>query len=255
MAEALRAAFEAKKPAFVGFVTAGFPTKAETVPALLAMEEAGVDVIELGVPFSDPMADGATIQKANQVALLNGTTVGDCISAVRDARAAGLKAPVVLMGYLNPFMRYGEAKLVDDCADAGVSGYIVVDLPVEEATSFVAHCDRRGLAFVPLVAPTTLDARLEQISKVARGFVYCVSVLGVTGTRTSLPPDLDALVARVKTVIKAPIAVGFGISTREQVEAVGRVADGVVMGSAIVNKLEAEGVAGMKAFLAELLRR
>jgi len=158
-----------------------------------------------------------------------------------------------LQGYYNPFLHYGEARLMADCADAGVNGFIVVDLPCEDAAPFVAHCDSRGLAFVPLVAPTTLDARLPLIAAVARGFVYCVSVLGVTGARKELPEDLAQLVARVKRVIPKPVAVGFGISTRAQAEAVGQLADGVVMGSAIVNRLEAEGVAGMKAFLLDVI--
>jgi tryptophan synthase len=254
MASALQAAFAAKKPAFVGYVTGGFPTKADTVPAMLAMQESGVDVIEVGVPFSDPLADGGVIQKANQLALTNGVHLGDCIAAVREARSKGLTVPVVLMGYYNPFLRYGEGKLVDECAEAGVNGFIVVDLPLEECASFLSHCDRKELAFVPLVAPTTEESRLAKIAAVGRGFVYCVSVTGVTGARTELPTDLADFVARVKAHIKLPVAVGFGISTRAQVESVGKVADGVVMGSAIVTKLQTEGVEGLRAFLTALLK-
>lgn len=253
MAAELTSAFTRAKPAFVGYVTCGFPKLEATVPALLAMQRSGVDVIEVGVPFSDPIADGGTIQRASHIALTNGVHVGDCIAAVREARSKGLTVPVVFMSYYNPILRYGEAKLVDDCADAGVNGFIVVDLPVEECAPFLAQCDRRGLAFVPLVAPTTLDERLTQIAAVARGFVYCVSVLGVTGARTELPPDLAALVARVKAKIPLPVAVGFGISTRAQVASVAAVADGVVMGSAIISALERGGPEGLAGFLTDVL--
>jgi len=253
---ALRLAFASRKPAFVGYLTCGFPTAAATVPALLAMQAAGVDVIEVGVPFSDPMADGGTIQRANELALAGGVTLTDCLAAVRAARAAGLTVPIVLMGYFNPLLRYGEARVVADAAAAGVDGFIVVDLPLEECRPFLAACDAAALAFVPLVAPTTTDARLAAIAAIARGFVYCVSVTGVTGARAALPADLAPFLARVRAAMPGlPLAVGFGISTRAQVEEVGALADGVVMGSAIVAKLQAEGVEGLQAFLTELLQR
>lgn len=253
---ALRLAFASRKPAFVAYLTCGFPSAAATVPALLAMQASGVDVIEVGVPFSDPMADGGTIQKANEVALAGGVTLADCLASVRAARAAGLTAPVVLMGYYNPVLRYGEARLVADAAAAGVDGFILVDLPLEECRPFLGACDAAGLAFVPLVAPTTTDARLAAIATIARGFVYCVSVTGVTGARSALPVDLAPFLARVRAAMPGlPLAVGFGISTRQQVDDVGALADGVVMGSAIIAKLQAEGVEGLRAFLGEVLRR
>jgi tryptophan synthase alpha subunit len=199
------------------------------------------------------MADGGTIQKANQVALENGFTLEDCIAAVRDARAAGLTVPVVFMGYYNPFLQYGQERLVRDCAAAGVDGFIIVDLPPEDAGDFIASCDAGGLAFVPLVAPTTAMERFEKVAAHARGFVYCVSVTGVTGARTELPADLSTLLANVKARVALPVAVGFGISTREHVEAVGRLADGVVMGSAVVAQLAAGGVPALKAFLATVV--
>jgi tryptophan synthase alpha subunit len=277
MAARLRAAFAASKPTFVGYLTAGFPSRDTTVPALLAMQAAGVRVIEVrlrrlraaaarrvcpypfppsppralqvGVPFSDPLADGGTIQKANEVALANGVTLHDVLDMVRAARAGGLTVPVVLMGYYNPFLRYGEAALTTDAAAAGVDGFIVVDLPCEDAGDFLAQCDRTGLAFVPLVASTTETARLPKIAEVARGFVYCVSVTGVTGARSELPPDLPDFLARIRAHIPLPLAVGFGLSTREQAVAVGGLADGVVMGSAIVRAVESGGVEGLTAFL------
>lgn len=212
-----------------------------------------MDVIELGVPFSDPLADGGTIQRANQKALENGVSLQDCIATVAAARAGGLTVPVVFMGYFNPFLRYGATKLVEDCAAAGVNGFIIVDLPVEHAGVFVAACDTKGLGFTPLVAPTTLDSRLDAISGIARGFVYCVSVLGVTGARTELPVELPAMVDRIRSKVTLPLAVGFGISSREHVEAVGALADGVVVGSAIINAIEKGGVEGLKAFLTAVI--
>lgn len=262
----LREAFaDPAKPAFVGFLTAGFPTLEATVPALLAMQAAGVSVIEVGVPFSDPLADGPAIDAANQVALKNGISVKKVLGLVKEARGKGLTVPTVLMGYFNPLVRYGEEKFVEEALDAGVNGFIVVDLPIDECGDFVSLCDKKGLAFVPLVAPTTPDERLESIVKVAKGFIYCVSVLGVTGTRTDLPPDLGAFIDRLKTKVAAiaakeglarppPLAVGFGISTREQVKAVGKLADGVVMGSAIIKTIEKGGVQGLSDFLTAVLK-
>jgi tryptophan synthase len=266
-ASILRAAFaDPSRPAFVGFLTAGFPSLESTVPALLAMQESGVNVIEVGVPFSDPLADGGQIQIANQKALENGIKVGKVLHMVKEARTKGLTVPVVLMGYWNPIIKYGEERFTDEALAAGVNGFITVDLPIEECAPFVSICDRKGLAFVPLVAPTTPDERLEAIVKVAKGFIYCVSVLGVTGVRTDLPPDLGDFITRLKTKVNAicerdgitpppPLAVGFGISTREQVKAVGALkADGVVMGSAIIKKIQAEGVDGLETFLTGLLK-
>jgi tryptophan synthase len=210
--------------------------------------------MQVGVPFSDPMADGGTIQRANQVALSHNYTLRDCVAAVARARAAGLTAPVVLMGYYNPIVSYGEEALAADCAAAGVDGFIVVDLPPEDATFFLAALDKHGLGFIPLVAPTTTEARLGAIAAAARGFIYCVSVTGVTGARTELPADLSAFVQRVKARAgSTPLAVGFGISDRAQAEAVGKLADGVVMGSAIVNALQSSGVDGMQKFIASVV--
>jgi tryptophan synthase len=210
-------------------------------------------LVQVGVPFSDPLADGGTIQKANQIALENGVSLKDCIEFVREARSKGLVTPVVFMGYYNPFLRYGEAKLMDDCATAGVDGFIVVDLPCEDATTFVAECDRKGLGFIPLIAPTTLTARLADIARVARGFIYCVSVTGVTGTRAELPSGLADLLDRIKAAIKLPVAVGFGISDRSQVDSIGKLADGVVMGSAIVSMMQREGLTGLRKLLADVV--
>lgn len=252
MSTALLAAFRDRapgKPAFVGFLTAGYPTLSITVPALLALQAGGVDVIEVGVPFSDPMADGGTIAKANQGALENGVTLKWTLETVKAARVAGVTVPIVLMGYLNPLLAYGESRLAVDAAAAGVNGFIVVDLLPEDAGSLIAELSAHGLAFVPLVAPTTPDSRLALIDSVASAFVYCVSVTGVTGARSELPPDLAAFIARVRSVVKAPLAVGFGLSTRAHVDSVAKLADGVVMGSAIVRALEDGGVDKLRELL------
>lgn len=225
-----------KRTAFIPYVTAGFPTKDDTVPIMLAMQKGGADVIELGVPFSDPQADGPTIQAANFASLKHGTNVADCLAMVKTARAQGLTVPVVLMGYYNPFIQYGEQKLVDDCAEVGVHGFIVVDLLIDSNSSFIDTITAKGLCFVPLVAPTTEEDRMDMISSKASGYVYCVSLTGVTGARTELPLDLGDFIGRVRTHFKIPIIVGFGISTREHVKTVGAIADGVVMGSAVVKE-------------------
>jgi tryptophan synthase alpha subunit len=208
---------------------------------------------QIGVPFSDPMADGSVIQRSNQIALEGGYTLGDCIAAVKEARAGGLTIPVVFMGYYNPFMQYGDERLVADCVAAGVDGFIIVDLPPEDAGAFIDVCDKGGLAFVPLIAPTTSMDRFEKVAARARGFVYCVSVMGVTGARRALPKELPDFLAAVKARVSVPVAVGFGVSSREQVDEVGRLADGVVMGSAVVTSLERDGVPGLRAFLQEVV--
>lgn len=224
---------------FVPYVTAGYPTRADTVPILLAMEAGGADVLELGVPFTDPLADGATIQHANFVGVQQHVTLADCFDFVREARAQGLKAPVLLMGYYNPILAYGEDRAAAEAHRAGVDGFIVVDLPPEEAGRFLAACRANDQSFVPLVAPTTTDARIVKLARAADAFLYCVSVTGTTGQRAALADELPAFLERVRRQTSLPLAVGFGISTWEHVEAVGRVADAAVVGSAIIAVVDA----------------
>ncbi len=227
------------RAAFMPYVTAGYPTRLETVPILLALEAGGADAIELGVPFSDPMADGATIQHANFVAVDQGVSLEDCLAFVAEARSGGLRAPVILMGYYNPVLAYGEARAAAAAAAAGADGFIVVDLPPEEAHTFLAACRANDISFVPLVAPTTPDERIAGLAMVADAFLYCVSVTGTTGQRDSLPAELPDFIARVRKHTDLPLAVGFGISRREHVEAVGRIADATVIGSAIIATIDA----------------
>ncbi|KAL8409587.1 hypothetical protein RB594_007872 [Gaeumannomyces avenae] len=227
------------RAALVTYVTAGFPTVADTPNIMLAMEKGGADVIELGVPFTDPIADGPTIQTANTIALENGVTITSVLQMVRDARKLGLKAPVMMMGYYNPMRAYGEARLLQDCKEAGVNGFILVDLPPEEAVSFRKLCSVAGLSYVPLIAPATSDARMRLLCQLADSFIYVVSRMGVTGATGSLNAALPELLARVKKYSgNKPAAVGFGVSTREHFLAVAGLADGVVVGSQIITTLK-----------------
>jgi tryptophan synthase len=226
---------------FLGYVTAGYPRPEDCVPVLLAMEAGGADVIELGVPFTDPLADGATVQAANQVALANGVTFEACLRFVADARAAGLTAPVVLMGYYNPILAHGDERTARDAAAAGIDGFIVVDLPPEEAGPFLAACRANDLSFVPLVAPTTEEDRVEKLAAVADAFIYCVSVTGTTGGAHVAVDTLPEFLARIRRHTDLPLAVGFGITKRADVVAVGKVADAAVIGSAIIAAIDATG--------------
>ncbi len=240
--EAFTKAKSEGRAAFVGFVTAGYPTKGDTVEVMLAMQEGGTSVIELGVPYTDPQADGATIQQTNQIAIKGGTdSIAQCLDFVKQARERGLTIPVVLMGYYNPFYQYGTSALMKDARSSGVDGFIVVDLPPEEGGKFVQACAGESLSYVPLIAPTSTDARIKYLLESASSFIYCVSVTGVTGSRTELPPDLKDFVGRIRKQTDLPLAVGFGIGNPEQVSQVAEIGDGVVVGSAILNALDSAG--------------
>ncbi|ORX61971.1 tryptophan synthase [Hesseltinella vesiculosa] len=239
MSAVLRQTFEqAKKenrPAFVTFVTAGFPTPAASVDILLALQQGGADIIELGVPFTDPLADGPAIQYANTMSLEHGTDIPMCLDMVRQARSRGLTVPVVFMGYYNPVLAYGEEKMVQDCKAVGINGFIMVDLPPEESHSFRSKCLKYGLSFVPLVAPTTTEARMSLLSQVTDSFIYVVSRLGVTGEQKEVSSTLPDLLARIRKHTSVYLAVGFGVATRDHFLQVSDHADGVVIGSRIIN--------------------
>lgn len=227
-----------KRAALVSYVTAGYPTAGGMLDILLALERGGTDVIELGVPFTDPIADGPTIQYSNTIALENGVTLADTLQMVRDARAKGLRVPILLMGYYNPMRAYGEAALVRDCKEAGVNGFIVVDLPPEEAVTFRGLCSGEALSYVPLIAPATSDTRMRILCQLADSFVYVVSRQGVTGALGTLNANLPDLLARVKKYSgDKPTAVGFGVSTHEHFTSVAAIADGVVVGSQMITTL------------------
>jgi len=241
MSERLSNAFvESKKqgrPAFVAYLMAGYQTREATVPTMLALQQGGADVIELGIPFTDPIADGPTIQLANQKALDNKVTITDCLVYVREARANGVHVPIIFMGYYNPILNYGEQRFVKDASAAGADGFIVVDLPPEEAETFRDYSKQYNMSYVPLICPTTSDARIKKLTSLAHSFVYCISMNGVTGERTELPDNLPVFINRVRQFTRLPLAVGFGISTRPQFVSAGKVADGVVIGSAIIKAL------------------
>ncbi|KAF2185231.1 tryptophan synthase-like protein [Zopfia rhizophila CBS 207.26] len=226
------------RSALVTYVTAGYPTPQETPDIMLGMEAGGADLIELGMPFTDPIADGPTIQKSNTQALKNGVTTEGCLQMVRDARKRGLKAPILLMGYYNPLLSYGEERMLQDAREAGVNGFIIVDLPPEEAVRFRNFCTSYGLSYVPLIAPATSDHRMRVLCKIADSFIYVVSRMGVTGATGTLNAALPQLLERVhKYSGNVPAAVGFGVSARDHFLSVGKIAEGVVIGSQIVNVL------------------
>lgn len=242
MAASLVATFrqskEQNRPAFVGFVTAGFPQIEASVPILLGLQAGGADVIELGIPFTDPLADGATVQFASEVALQNGMTLVGAFDIVEQARAAGLTVPVVMMGYCNPFLAMGYDTLCERAAAVGVHGFIIVDLPADETKEFIESCSKHGRSYIPLITPTTTDERMQSLGSLGTSFVYVVSVSGVTGARASVNNDLPSFLERVRKLCPLPIAVGFGISTAQHVVDIGKMADGVVVGSAIINALK-----------------
>jgi tryptophan synthase len=222
----------------------------------MAMEEGGASVIELGIPYTDPQADGATIQHTNQVAIKGGTSeIPQCLEMVKKARAMGLTVPVVLMGYYNPFFQYGVEKLCEETKSAGADGFIVVDLPPEEGIALNKACFENGLSNVPLVAPTSSDQRIGYLTDMASTFLYCVSVTGVTGARDTLPDDLEEFITRVRSHTDLPLAVGFGISNPDMVQGVADISDGVVVGSAILKAMDAAGESATTEERAEAVRK
>ncbi|GAQ03728.1 tryptophan synthase [Aspergillus lentulus] len=227
------------RPALVTYVTAGFPTAEETPDIMLGMQAGGADIVELGLPFTDPIADGPTIQRSNLKALEHRVTITSMLEMVRTARRKGLKAPVLFMGYYNPILQYGESRLLADCIDAGVNGFIIVDLPPEEAVRFRNGCIKTGLSYVPLIAPSTTEDRMKVLCNMADSFIYLVSRMGVTGATGTLNSALPALIQRVKELSgNVPVAVGFGISTREHFLSVTSIADGAVIGSQLITILD-----------------
>jgi tryptophan synthase alpha chain len=225
------------KRALIPFITAGDPDLATTRELLIELARSGADIIELGVPFSDPVADGPVIQRASMRALENNFGVAEILQVVKEARRK-MDVPVVLFSYLNPLLQFGLDRLAEESGMAGVDGVLVTDLALEDAGEFQESLARNSQDLILLVAPTTNDQRLQMIAERARGFIYAVSRMGVTGTRSEMTGDARKLVARLRAITDLPVAVGFGISTREQVAEVWQYADGAVVGSAIVAEIE-----------------
>jgi tryptophan synthase alpha chain len=223
--------------ALVTFVTAGDPDLAATEEIIYLLEEAGADIIELGVPFSDPMADGPTIQLSSERALASGTTLHGILGVIKKVRSRS-QVPIILMGYLNPVYAYGYDSFCRDAAEAGVDGVLLVDMPPEESQELAAPAGRYGLDVIFLLTPTSDAARISAVDKLGSGFVYYVTVTGVTGARSSVSTTLAQELSRVQQIISLPVMAGFGISTPEQAAEVGGLADGVVVGSAIVRLFE-----------------
>jgi len=226
--------FEKGKTALMPYFAIGYPDYKTSLDVIVACVEAGADLMELGMPFSDPLADGPTIQHSTQVALENGVTVNHCLAAVAELRERGVTIPLILMGYINPVLAYGVERFVSDAAEAGVSGFIIPDMPPDEAKEMKKFCEKHDLDFIFLLAPNSSDERIRLVTRLSSGFVYLVSVLGITGERDALPVALAGFVERVRGLTKKPLAVGFGISTPEQAAGVGKIADGVIVGSALI---------------------
>jgi len=241
IAAAFQQTQQGQTAALMPYFTLGYPDRTTSMAVIEAIAPYS-DLLELGIPFSDPLADGPTIQHSTQIALEQGTTLVGCLEMIRVLRQRGLKTPVLLFGYTNPFLAYGLAQLVQDAAAVGVVGFIVPDLPPEEANEFEALAASAGLVLVHFLAPTSNPERIDNVVNRATGFIYLVSLTGVTGARTNLQSNLAEFVNRVRSKTAVPLAVGFGISTPEQASAVGHLADGVIVGSALINAVRhAEG--------------
>lgn len=227
-----------RRTALFVYLTAGYPdlvTTRELIPALVA---AGADAVEIGIPFSDPMADGATIQESTFHALKQNVNVQDCLDIVRDLRDKIPNTPLILMGYYNPLFNYGLEEFCREASSSGVDGLIVPDLPADESQPLLNHCQITGIDLVPLLPPNSSDKRIEFVCSKAMGFIYCVTVTGITGTRDFLPDNLGVFIKRVRAHTDLPLGLGFGISTREHVKKIGQIADACIVGSALVKILQ-----------------
>lgn len=229
----------AGRAALMPYYTLGYPDPPTSLAVIQAVAAAGADLLELGVPFSDPLADGPTIQHSTQAALEQGMTVARCLEMVAALRAQGVSQPFLLMGYINPLLSYGVERFIAAAAAAGADGLIIPDLPVEESSAAQAACREAGLALVFLLPPGASEERARRVAEASTGFLYLVSQAGVTGARAELPAHLRDFTAAARRVTPLPLAVGFGISTADQVRSVGEIADGVIVGSALINAVRA----------------
>jgi tryptophan synthase alpha chain len=243
-----------RRAALMPYLPLGFPTPEISQQLICAAAESGADMLELGIPFSDPLADGPVNQHAMHVALGNGTTMAKCLTMVNQARNAGVTIPLTLMGYYNPILRFGIKAFAEAAKEAGADGLIVPDLPPEEAGTLAEACHGRDLDLIFLAAPTSTPDRLRLIASATSGFIYLVSVVGVTGVREQVAGDLYQFVARVRSITSKPACVGFGIANAESAQRVAQIADGVIVGSALVSKISdaASAVNAAREFVSEL---
>lgn len=225
-----------KKIAIIPYITPEYPIKSVTVPLIFALEQSGAAMIEIGIPFSDPLADGPIIQHSSEIAIKNGATLKHVLEIVKEARTR-TEIPLILMGYFNPILNYGIEKFLEAAALAGVDGLIIPDLPPEESEQFRLFSKKNALSNVFLIAPTSTDERIRYIDTLSTDFTYCVSVTGVTGTRSASGGQFDDFLARVKRNTKKPFVVGFGIKSKEQIDQISVSADGVVIGSALLQAI------------------
>ena len=248
----LASAFKPGHKALIAYVTVGYPSIEATLKVVPLLADSGCDIIELGIPFSDPLADGVTIQKSSFNALQNGVTPRRCLELAGQL-SGQVKIPLVFMTYYNPVFSYGLDKFGTACADAGVAGMIIPDLPPDEGSELEAVTKGRGLDLIYLLAPTSTEERIRLAADRSRGFIYLVSVTGVTGARDRMPADLAAFVARVRTAASQPLCVGFGISTPEQAGQIARIADGVIIGSRIIQLMEKQdGFSSLSKLIGDL---
>ncbi len=223
--------------ALILYVTGGFPNLAESIKIVKTLSESGADIIEIGVPFSDPIADGPTIQYSSHTSLLKGTTLKRIISSLKKI---DIKTPLVIMSYLNPLLAYGKEEILHDMAECGISGLIIPDLPIEEAGEWISLSKDHDIELIFLVTPTSPPKRRKKIVQESRGFVYCVSVVGTTGIRNKMPEYLNKFLKDMKKISEVPIALGFGISTPKQIESLRKNVDGVILGSRIIEAIKNE---------------
>jgi tryptophan synthase alpha chain len=256
IAAAFQRSKELGRTVLVPYITPEYPVPGTTVPLLHALEQFGASMIEVGIPFSDPLADGPVIQHSSEIAIRNGASLTKVLSLVREARTK-CSVPIILMGYVNPVMSYGFDRFAADAAAAGVDGLIIPDLPPEEGGAFREQCQQHGLSSINLIAPTSSDERIRYIDSCSTDFSYCVSVTGVTGARSTFGGSFDDFLVRVKQNTKKPFVVGFGIKSKEQVTRIAAAADGAVVGSALLQAMEGkrtidEAVAAAGQFLSTL---
>jgi tryptophan synthase alpha chain len=253
LSEKIKQAQQKKGKLFCVFLTLGYPSIAATERLILSSEKAGVDVIELGFPFSDPLADGPTIQYSSEQALKKNVTIQDAFALVRRLRQKGSRIPILFFGYFNPVFSYGGKDFARDARSVGMDGLIIPDLPPEEEAGFQKACRKQKLQRVLLVAPTTRDPRAKMLVGKSQGFVYYVSLRGVTGARKALPGDLKAHLAKLKRMTSKPVLAGFGISTPDQARAISRMSDGVIVGSAVIAHLK-RGIPSAERFIEKMSR-